>query len=146
MAVDLNQEIKNFDLKQWLSFEGRIGRQTWWLQYVLVILGINVAAQIVLAIIGAIDFTGGFVALLLSLLWMLVAIAMIWPALAGYAKRLHDRDMSAWWILMALIPAVGGLAFTVLDVGLFISRVQVYRDGVYADLYMFSEFVPTPDE
>lgn len=114
MAVDLNQEIKNFDLKQWLSFEGRIGRQTWWLQYVLVILGINVLAQIVLAIIGAIDFTGGFVALVLSLLWMLVAIAMIWPALAGYAKRLHDRDMSAWWILMALIPAVGGLALLII--------------------------------
>ena len=48
MAVDLNQEIKNFDLKQWLSFEGRIGRQTWWLQYVLVILGISALAAVAL--------------------------------------------------------------------------------------------------
>ena len=113
MAVDLNQEIKNFDLKQWLSFEGRIGRQTWWLQYVCLPLAIGVAINIVITIIGFIDFTGGFITLVLSLLWTLVALAFLWPAFAGYAKRLHDRDMSGWWSLIAL-TGIGGFVLLII--------------------------------
>ena len=33
-------------------------------------------------------------------LWWIAAIAV---------KRLHDRDLSAWWLLVALIPIVGPL-------------------------------------
>lgn len=114
MAIDVNREIASFDLKRWLSFEGRIPRQTWWLHYVVPIIGFSIAIQIVLAIIGALDFTGGLITLVFALAAMLVGLALIWPALAGYVKRLHDRDMSGWWLLIAFIPAVGGLALLVI--------------------------------
>lgn len=65
---------------------------------------------------------------------------------AAHAAATDDKRLMLRLFASDACVAVGGLAFTVLDVGLFISRVQVYRDGVYADLYMFSEFVPTPDE
>ena len=35
------------------------------------------------------------------------ALVFLWPALAVQAKRWHDRDKSAWWLLINLIPIVG---------------------------------------
>ena len=81
-----------------LSFEGRVGRQTYWMSYL---------AFIVIAMVL------GFVSALLgqagAILLMLFLVAIIWPALAIQAKRWHDRDKSAWWILIGLIPVIGPL-------------------------------------
>lgn len=33
--------------------------------------------------------------------------ALAWPMLALQAKRWHDRDRSAWWLLVNLIPYIG---------------------------------------
>lgn len=112
--MDINQELNKFNLKEWVSFEGRIPRRTWWMRYILVILGINIGMQILLAIIAAIDFTGGIITLILSIPVLIISLALIWPGLAGYAKRLHDRDMSAWWMLLVFVPAVGGLALLII--------------------------------
>ena len=43
------------------------------------------------------------------LLWL----SMLWPALAIYAKRWHDRDKSGWWTLITLVPLVGPIWATV---------------------------------
>jgi uncharacterized membrane protein YhaH (DUF805 family) len=114
MAIDVNRELASFDLKRWLDFDGRIPRRTWWLHYVVPILAINLLLQLVVGLIAVIDFTGGFLALMFSLVALVIALVLLWPALAGYAKRLHDRDMSAWWILIVFIPAVGGLALLII--------------------------------
>lgn len=37
------------------------------------------------------------------------AIATIIPSLAVTFRRLHDTDHSAWWILIGLVPIIGGL-------------------------------------
>jgi uncharacterized membrane protein YhaH (DUF805 family) len=113
MAFDLNREIAQFDVKQWLSFQGRIGRQTWWLRYVLLLFCINVAVQVAAWVVSVVDFTGLF-AWLFALVGFLVVLALLWPSLAGGVKRLHDRDMSGWWLLIGLVPFVGGIALLVL--------------------------------
>jgi uncharacterized membrane protein YhaH (DUF805 family) len=43
--------------------------------------------------------------------WASVAVlgASIWPGIAIGAKRLHDRDKSAWWLLILLVPVIGFL-------------------------------------
>ena len=33
-----------------------------------------------------------------------ISLALTWPIIAIYAKRLHDLNLSAWWLL--LLPAV----------------------------------------
>lgn len=33
----------------------------------------------------------------------------LWSAFALMAKRLHDRDSSAWWLLVAIVPVLGPL-------------------------------------
>ena len=46
--------------------------------------------------------TGGILGALFSLI-------ALWPSLAVYAKRWHDRGKSGWWTLIILIPIVGAI-------------------------------------
>lgn len=50
-----------------------------------------------------------------SLPMIVAMLVMIWPALAIQAKRWHDVDKSAWWILIGLVPVVGGLIALVFN-------------------------------
>ena len=85
----------------WLffSFEGRINRAKFWLGIVILW-----AVVWVLAIIAAAAGSG--------FLWWLVSIltvVIIWPSLALSIKRWHDRNKSGWWVLIGLVPIIGGL-------------------------------------
>src|SRR3954452_13488776 len=83
----------------YFSFDGRIGRQDFWLRYVLPYLGM---IFVIVLIEGINENVGQTVSLIFSL-------AIIWPSLAVIAKRWHDRNKSGWWILIALIPIVGSI-------------------------------------
>lgn len=75
------------------SFEGRIPRSTFWLIYVLPFMAINTIMMILdyrLKTIGV--FSGIF------------AIASLYPSLAVYVKRCHDRGRSGWFVLLLCIP------------------------------------------
>jgi uncharacterized membrane protein YhaH (DUF805 family) len=54
------------------------------------------------------------------LAWMgglsLLMLPVIWASLAISVKRWHDRNKSGWWVLIALIPVVGGL-WTLIENG-----------------------------
>ena len=39
----------------------------------------------------------------------LFALALVLPALAVGARRLHDTGRSGWWLLLMLVPFIGGL-------------------------------------
>jgi len=41
------------------------------------------------------------------------ALAGLWIGLAIAAKRWHDRNKSAWWILIVFVPVVGGLWYLI---------------------------------
>ncbi len=79
-----------------LSFEGRIGRKTFWLKGTLPLMVMSL-------FLAGLDFALGFGGYL-SAAWQLLTI---WPILAISAKRWHDRDKSAWWILIGLVPLIG---------------------------------------
>lgn len=98
------------------SFEGRLNRAKWWL--------LNIAMSVVYGIVvGAI--TGGAamssnpeaalssVGAIEGIVLLVVSIAMLWAGLAVAAKRWHDRGKSAWWILIALVPVIGGLWYLI---------------------------------
>lgn len=89
------------------SFDGRIGRGAYWGFMVVVIV-------VVCALTGVMFMTTdlsnpqagpGIGSILLGV----AGLVLIWPALAVQAKRWHDVDKSAWWILIGLVPAVGGI-------------------------------------
>jgi uncharacterized membrane protein YhaH (DUF805 family) len=49
---------------------------------------------------------------LMPRLWLpftILSLVFLYPILAIYAKRWHDRDKSGWWSLIALVPIIGGI-------------------------------------
>jgi uncharacterized membrane protein YhaH (DUF805 family) len=45
----------------------------------------------------------------------LLALVILWPSLAVSVKRWHDVDKSGWWVLIGLVPAIGGLIALVFN-------------------------------
>lgn len=82
----------------YLSPNGRINRRTFWIQGVLVFLGISLVAALLDALLDTRGIIGGVAGLLL-----------IWPGLMVQIKRWHDRDKSGWWVLIGLVPVIGGI-------------------------------------
>jgi uncharacterized membrane protein YhaH (DUF805 family) len=100
----------NLDWKYlFTSFDGRINRQPFWTGIIVLFV-----ANIVLAIIGGIL---GAILPILSTLVSIVSLVLIYPALALYAKRWHDRSKSGWWTLIMLIPLLG-LIYAIYEIGI----------------------------
>jgi uncharacterized membrane protein YhaH (DUF805 family) len=90
------------------SFSGRLNRKPYWLTTLCIILVLIVVMILVLATGGAGLMTGDFSGLgVLLLIIVLAYIPLLWIGLAISAKRLHDRNKSAWWlVLFYLVPAL----------------------------------------
>jgi uncharacterized membrane protein YhaH (DUF805 family) len=80
------------------SFRGRLNRGPYWLAWIAVGLVSLVLAVVWFVIIGKSANVVFFV---------LHFVTGIWISLALMIKRLHDRDKSAWWLLLFyLVPLV----------------------------------------
>lgn len=98
------------------SFEGRINRAKFWLVHVAMWVVTAVAFGIVFG--GAALSTDPEVALrsvgtVAGLILAVVYVLLIWIGLAAGVKRWHDRNKSGWWILIALVPVIGGLWYLI---------------------------------
>jgi uncharacterized membrane protein YhaH (DUF805 family) len=92
------------------NYEGRASRSAYW-WFALFAAVVEMAAFIVVGILGAIAGSGVFDALLI-----LVFLALIPLFLAGLSlgvRRLHDSDKTGWLLLLSFIP-FGGIAVLVL--------------------------------
>ncbi len=93
-------------MKQLLfSFEGRIGRRSFWLGAVILFLILLAGFFIYLASVGFDTVmnapVGSRASAIVSLMISLVLFA---PWLALLVKRLHDRGKSGWWSAVFLVP------------------------------------------
>jgi uncharacterized membrane protein YhaH (DUF805 family) len=78
------------------SFNGRTNRAKYWL-FVLVAIGVALVCAALYFLLGSV---GVIIAVILYL-------ALLYSGLAVGAKRLHDRDKSAWWLLVFyLVPGI----------------------------------------
>ena len=82
-----------------LAVEGRINRAKFWIG--LTVLYFVPWLFVVVALLAdtAILYWFAFV----------VGLLAIWPAIAVSVKRWHDRGKSGWWILIGLVPLIGGI-------------------------------------
>lgn len=103
------------------SFQGRIGRAPYWYFALAVTVlygalfayaGASMFSAASLGDANAISQSGGGLAMTIV---PIVSLLLLWPSLAICAKRWHDVDKSAWWILIALVPVVGGLIALVFN-------------------------------
>lgn len=93
-----------------MSFEGRISRKAFWL-FTLAVIVLYVIAMGVM--FSGTDMASGVAPSIPIWYWIMVLV-LLWPSLAVQAKRWHDQDKSAWWILIGLVPFVGGLIVLIM--------------------------------
>jgi uncharacterized membrane protein YhaH (DUF805 family) len=94
---------------------GRIGRQTWWLGQLASTLALFalVALLRVLGLMSLGPASGGGVApgstsdAISGLIIGVGGAAYLWFNICINGKRWHDRDKSAWWMLIGAIPIIG---------------------------------------
>lgn len=87
-------------LKNYVGFSGRARRAEYW-QFTL----FNIIALIAAFVID--------LAIHSPILYALYALAVLLPSLAVAVRRLHDTDRSGWWLLIGVIPLIGGIVLLV---------------------------------
>jgi uncharacterized membrane protein YhaH (DUF805 family) len=105
------------------SFQGRISRQPFWLG-VLALFIVQWVVSLVLGSVLGISMMGQMdpnmtpeQAMAQSMSGMgpllIVSLIFLYPALAIYTKRWHDRNKSGWWSLILIVPIIGFIWFLV---------------------------------
>lgn len=77
-----------------MSFHGRIGRKAFWIGFVITALVFVAVDLTVLAMDAALADVASH----------LIGALAIAPFLAVAAKRIHDLNRSAWWLLLGITP------------------------------------------
>ncbi|MFZ1962543.1 MAG: DUF805 domain-containing protein [Roseiarcus sp.] len=86
---------------KYADFHGRAARpEYWWFAL------FNALASILASIVDK-DVIG------YPVLQVIVGLALIIPAVAVGVRRLHDTDRSGWWLLVAVVPLIGGVALLI---------------------------------
>jgi uncharacterized membrane protein YhaH (DUF805 family) len=95
--------------KRYADFQGRASRSEYWLFVLFVFI---VATVFVVA---GVALSGGSAQpnMLVMLPYLVFLLGSLVPSLAVGFRRLHDTDRSAWWLLIGLIPLIGGVALLV---------------------------------
>ncbi len=113
-----------------LALEGRISREKWWFG-ILIVIGVITAASIAMTLVVE-AFTARYPGLEENLanpawigstesapimfnlmLWTIVPVGALvlaaWSVMALGVKRLHDRGLSSWLILVVVLPFLGAI-------------------------------------
>ncbi|MFG1654444.1 DUF805 domain-containing protein [Micromonospora sp. NPDC049275] len=96
---------------QYVGFKGRARRSEYW-WFVLFTFLVILAAAILDNVLGLTvgeDSSTGYITLVAYL-------ALLLPTLAVAVRRLHDTDRAGWWLLIGLVPIVGGIVLLVFYV------------------------------
>jgi len=117
------RELNRMGWRQlFFSIKGRMGRYDYWVRATLPMLLASLGIAILLALLFAgrhdgTDTVSGMVSLLL-----------LYPSVCVYAKRWHDRNKSAWWTLILLVPVIG-ILWVIIELGFLRGTVGPNRFG-----------------
>jgi len=121
------------------GFSGRLNRAKAWL-FILIVVAFWIAVAIAVGVTAGMMFAGqGEQAHItpqevLSKLGGVFAICgvayliTLWAGLAVMTKRLHDRNKSAWWLLVFIVAPV------VLNVPRYLAIIHSVQDGTFQQL------------
>jgi uncharacterized membrane protein YhaH (DUF805 family) len=101
-----------------LRLDGRIGRSQYWYG----IVGLDVAANVS---IDALLTSGRTVAVVIGVVLLL---GYFWSTVCIVGKRFHDRDKSALWCLVLLIPVIGWV-WVIVECGFLTADDEANRFG-----------------
>ena len=98
--------IKN----KYVLFTGRARRMEFWYFTLF-----NIIVSVCL---GLLDSMFGLLMMGVGVLQLVYALVILLPSLGVSVRRLHDTGRSGWWLLIALLPIIGGIVliiFMILD-------------------------------
>lgn len=96
-------------LKNYVNFNGRARRKEYWMFFLFNLI-FAVCAAILDNLLGlSSKDMGGY-----GPIYGLYALATLLPGLAVAVRRLHDIGKSGWFLLIGLIPLIGGIWLLVL--------------------------------
>ncbi|MBW8816323.1 MAG: DUF805 domain-containing protein [Caulobacterales bacterium] len=91
--------------KRYFDFQGRSARPEYWL----------FALWLAILYLGAMLLDRMIFHSPVGLFYGVVVLANLIPSLAVGFRRLHDTNRSAWWVLISLVPLVGGIVLIVFN-------------------------------
>lgn len=98
-------------LRRYAEFSGRSRRKEYWM-FILFVVLVSVALSLVVSVLGlsgdeegSLFGVGGAVLIILVLFYF----ALLIPSIAVQVRRFHDQDKSGWFVLLNLIPYIGGI-------------------------------------
>ncbi|MFO6465800.1 DUF805 domain-containing protein [Jannaschia sp. KMU-145] len=90
--------------EKYATFSGRAARSEFWWFYLFTLVA-GLAISLIDRVIFGVNEDGD----VNGLFGFVFALAIIVPSIAVAIRRLHDRDRSGWWMLLCLVPLIGGL-------------------------------------
>ena len=97
-----------------LSFEGRVNRATFWTTWLALACGVAAAAAGTRFLNPNSGGIGALATIIGGVLIVIFALFFMFMSIANEAKRYHDMDLSAWWVLLNLVPGLGALVLFAL--------------------------------
>jgi uncharacterized membrane protein YhaH (DUF805 family) len=104
-------------LSKYATFRGRAARSEFWFFWLFTII-VLIVAGILDSILGTgftmtnpatgLEERAGY-----GYVYLLAGLALLLPSLAVAVRRLHDTNHSGWWLLIGLIPLLGGILLLV---------------------------------
>ncbi len=106
------EAVKLF-FNRYTDFKGRSSRAEYWWVYLFNFL-VVIVPYLILFTIGIGSDGLNIIGMLMAAIVGLYVLATIIPGLAIAFRRMHDRNMTAWWLLLGLIPYIGGIVLIVI--------------------------------
>lgn len=95
-----------WDTRWWLfSFRGRAHRAHWWAGQAVLLLELSLG----FGIAGAIGTAPAGLSAAAAMVLLATFVIWLWMLLAVNVKRWHDVDKGGYWMLIVLVPIIGGL-------------------------------------
>lgn len=102
------ESVKTVFVSKYADFSGRASRSEYWNSYVALML-LSFALSFLDKTMGS--HSGPLVMVVMGVYLLAIFI----PIMAVQVRRLHDTDRGGLWILVALIPLLGGPVLLVLN-------------------------------
>ncbi len=105
--MDFGTAIRLY-FSNYFNFQDRARRAEYWWPVLMQTVVTFVFQVVIFTFLGS-GSTNSVLLTILGALYWLFSVACIIPSLSVAVRRLHDKDMSGWWILIGIIPLIGTL-------------------------------------
>jgi uncharacterized membrane protein YhaH (DUF805 family) len=94
-------------MQNYFVVDGRARRKEYWMFFLFAII-FAVVAGVADVFMGTFDAESGW-----GVLGAVYSLGILIPSITVGVRRLHDTDRSGWWMLIGLIPLIGGIVLLI---------------------------------